>query len=683
MTVTKLIPAAIWASLPELDLEAGEDLFPQVAADTYRPVRADVASVVIPSITAGTINQINPVEGDILSVSGASVPAGATYQWQINQVDIASATGATLDTTGLSSGALRRGTSAGAQGPVFTPEVTLGAAANVPSGFQPSEWSIIDAGTGGDAVVTITALPDNGGFPVQIVQRSISGGDWRPIVGANKTGTYSLSDLFTDGSATDVRIRAVNQNGPGPASEIKTVTTSNTPGTPAPSASGFSAGTQGSDGTLQISISGLSGDAPDSYVVITSGAQSGLTSAQVRAGNNASGNPAASASAADLRMANLPTSIPLAPGLDGTYHGYVVLGGSQANYSDPITMGSFSLDTTAPNLSGALLSGAGTGTADWSVSSDKAAGTIYAAVREAALPQLTAAEIIAGSGDAIAQSQDSSPNIGGGNGGSFSGLTPATQYCADIVQRDDFGNESVVISSPPVTTNAPSPLAPQIVAHGLIDSDTALNGTNGTYFHEFTGVDFGAADPDRALSLLVLHKRANFGGSNGHDWSGTMIGGVVASIHSEADGNPGYSILTANVANGSNGTVRIDVGANQFAKGMAFVLLRHDRNADLTLLVAEEGISGTIDLSATVKSDSVLVAGAVTEGASAGAISWQGITAYDGPGYIDNASIVAGLATPRSFALASDVTAGPRSMSANFGGAPNSNKNAAFIVEIV
>ena len=119
MTVTKLIPSSVWASLPELDLTAGEDLFPQLGTDTYRPVRANVAQVFIPALTAGSIDQAAPGDGDTVTVSGSNAPAGATYQWQLDGADIPGATAETLDTTGLAlnSGDLRRGVSAGVQGP--------------------------------------------------------------------------------------------------------------------------------------------------------------------------------------------------------------------------------------------------------------------------------------------------------------------------------------------------------------------------------------------------------------------------------------------------------------------------------------------------------------------------------------------------------------------------------------
>ena len=681
MTVTKLIPSSVWASLPELDLTAGEDLFPQLGADTYRPVRADVEAVSIPALTAGSIDQAAPSEGDTVTVSGSNAPAGASFTWQLDQADISGATFAFLNTTGLGSGQLRRGVSAGAQGPVYTPEVTLSSSTAVPAAFQSGDWSISDAGTGGDASVTITALPADGGFPVQVIQYSLDGSSYSPILGgANQPGTYVIENVFTDGVATDVWLRAVNQNGPGPGNGPKSVTT--TAGVPAPTVSSVTAGLQGPDGTLPVNIVGLSGDAPDSYFIITSSAQSGLSSVQVRTGTDAAGDPAASASPVDLSLTNFPAELPLSPGLSGTYHGYLVLGGSQANYGDPISFGSFTLETTPPMLTAPTLSETGPTSATWSVTTDTASGTIYAASRNGSAQKLTSQEIISGGAEVEAQSQVTDPVIGSANGGSLTGLTHSTQYVADMVQVDAFGNQSAVISS--AAQNLPPPLeGPQIVAHGLIDTDTPLLGSN--YVHEFTNVAFGEEIPNRALSLVVLHKRGHFGGANGHDWSASSIGGVTTSIITGPSGNPGFIVLSAPVPTGTSGTVRLDVGQATFAKGMAFVLVSHDASQTVSVLSSAIGSNDSpLDLSATVSaSGAFLVAGAVTEGASSGDITWSGLGAYAGANYTDNASIVSTLATPRSFALASNVAAGAQALSASFGGTPNSNKNAAIVVEIV
>lgn len=95
---------------------------------------------------------------------------------------------------------------------------------NVPQSFGTGDWSIADLASGGNARVTITALPAAQGAALSALQAQIAGGGWVDL-GGNTTGTYDLTGLFTDGVATNVAIRAVNANGPGAASATKSVTT--------------------------------------------------------------------------------------------------------------------------------------------------------------------------------------------------------------------------------------------------------------------------------------------------------------------------------------------------------------------------------------------------------------------------------------------------------------------------
>jgi hypothetical protein len=94
-----------------------------------------------------------------------------------------------------------------------------------PSAFSHSQWSIADAGTGGDATVTITALPDDGGSPLSSIQYRINSEAWVQLTASPATGTFPISDRFTDGEAATVALRAVNAALSGPASLAKSVTT--------------------------------------------------------------------------------------------------------------------------------------------------------------------------------------------------------------------------------------------------------------------------------------------------------------------------------------------------------------------------------------------------------------------------------------------------------------------------
>jgi hypothetical protein len=74
----------------------------------------------------------------------------------------------------------------------------------VPAAFGPGDWSITDLGSGGDARLSITALPDDGGDALTALFYSIDGG-------ARVRATVGL--------------RAENLYGPGPESAPKPITT--------------------------------------------------------------------------------------------------------------------------------------------------------------------------------------------------------------------------------------------------------------------------------------------------------------------------------------------------------------------------------------------------------------------------------------------------------------------------
>lgn len=97
-----------------------------------------------------------------------------------------------------------------------------GGGATAPAQFAGGDWSVADAGTSGDIVITITALPSNGGSAITDLEYQIDGGSWVSLAGTS-TGAYPVSGL-TDDVEVDVAIRAVNAIGNGTASATKAVT---------------------------------------------------------------------------------------------------------------------------------------------------------------------------------------------------------------------------------------------------------------------------------------------------------------------------------------------------------------------------------------------------------------------------------------------------------------------------
>lgn len=120
-----------------------------------------------------------------------------------------------------------------------------------PAAFVAGNWSIANAATNGDANVTITALPSNGGSALTNLEYRVAGGSavaW----GASTTGTYGIPGL-PDGTAVNIEIRAVNANGPGPWSDVKSVTTTGVPDAFTAGQWTISDAASGGDATLVIS----------------------------------------------------------------------------------------------------------------------------------------------------------------------------------------------------------------------------------------------------------------------------------------------------------------------------------------------------------------------------------------------------------------------------------------------
>jgi len=100
----------------------------------------------------------------------------------------------------------------------------IGPAPTSPAQFAANQWSISNLATGGDARITISTLPDNGGSAITDLEYQIDGGSWVSL-GGTTSGNYDLANAFTDGVAALVAIRAVNAIGNGTASSTKSITT--------------------------------------------------------------------------------------------------------------------------------------------------------------------------------------------------------------------------------------------------------------------------------------------------------------------------------------------------------------------------------------------------------------------------------------------------------------------------
>lgn len=138
--------------------------------------------------------------------------------------------GETWNTTGESPGTIAlqvRATNSGGTVLSSVITVTLNAAATAPSAFTAGQWTLADyPSAGGDTLLlTISALPSNGGSAITALQFAVDSGSgygsWQTMSGTG-TGARQITVLAT--TAANVKIRAVNAVGNGPDSDVKSAT---------------------------------------------------------------------------------------------------------------------------------------------------------------------------------------------------------------------------------------------------------------------------------------------------------------------------------------------------------------------------------------------------------------------------------------------------------------------------
>jgi hypothetical protein len=91
------------------------------------------------------------------------------------------------------------------------------------------DWSIDDAGTGGDSVLIITALPFRRSCRISGIDWRIDGAPWTAL-GAVAPGAYPLQGPFVDGVVADIILRATNIIGASTGYDVKQVITTGLPG---------------------------------------------------------------------------------------------------------------------------------------------------------------------------------------------------------------------------------------------------------------------------------------------------------------------------------------------------------------------------------------------------------------------------------------------------------------------
>ena len=197
-----------------------------LGAGDHMILRADAPlELTVPALTAGTIVQTDPTIGDTLTRTGSNASPSATFNWQIGGVDFDPAvTTENIDTTGRAAGSYTGGVADGVQPMVYTPAVTVGAAATAPAAFVDANWSVATGATlGGQLDVSIATLPAANGATITDIEYDLdASGTWvssEGTVGFTITGQTAATSLA-------VRLRAVNAAGNGLPGNSESATSS-------------------------------------------------------------------------------------------------------------------------------------------------------------------------------------------------------------------------------------------------------------------------------------------------------------------------------------------------------------------------------------------------------------------------------------------------------------------------
>jgi len=189
---------------------------------------------------AANVGQPVPLEG------GGTVTVAADGTVALDDATLANPAEGAVAIAGLFTYRLSDGIS---ESPDYTATVEVSGfvAPGLPAAFGAADWTLSDAGTGDALSVGILALPDDGGDPLTGIEAELDGGVWTPL-GAAAPGSYTIPGLTGD-QPVQVRLRAVNGIGGGPASDAKTATPTTVAGSGAVFTGGALSGT--------ISLSGL------------------------------------------------------------------------------------------------------------------------------------------------------------------------------------------------------------------------------------------------------------------------------------------------------------------------------------------------------------------------------------------------------------------------------------------
>jgi len=223
-------------------------------------------------------------------------------------------------------------------------------------------------------------------------------------------------------------------------------------GAGAPTARTLTSVTAGTYAAGEIPITIVSPDAADGvdtvYIVMVGTGDTAPIDTEVAAGQEAGGGAPLDAFSFTFNLGS-PSVQTIAAGIDQFVDIYATI--SNGSLSNVESDTNFEIDSTAPVLSSPTGAQTGQTTADGSVTSDEAAGTIYAgAWPTASTPSF--ADVKAGTG-ATYHTTDATPTAGVNNFAA-TGLTASTAYKWHYGQEDEFDVQSNVATSAEFTTAA-------------------------------------------------------------------------------------------------------------------------------------------------------------------------------------------------------------------------------------
>ena len=152
------------------------------------------------------------ISGSAIAVSLVSPPPGISVAGTVISIDT-NVTGILADQMVT----VRIATSGGSATAGL--QVNVAASVTVPQAFAAANWALAAVPAGRALLVTVSALPDNGGSAISGVDYRIDGGAWTGT-GLTAPGSFQITGL-TDGQPVDVELRAANSIGPGSASDLK------------------------------------------------------------------------------------------------------------------------------------------------------------------------------------------------------------------------------------------------------------------------------------------------------------------------------------------------------------------------------------------------------------------------------------------------------------------------------